>query len=245
MQSGRRRGLAPSDDCGGNATGVPARPRRRTRSEASPMMTHAESQFPPGVRHDWRVLRTGIRRPEVGRSRAFRKTRRGASPAPGGQRERLVLPVRGAGQVAARQAEVAVLGGGQVVARGGRADGQARGLAQLQQEALRRVAVARHALAVGVPVLAVRACNDTRSLALRCPPAREGLRTHPWSRRRPWARAPPGWSRSWPCCTPAWRPSAPRSLARTSAPGWACKWRFATCTRLDTTGCWSLVTETY
>lgn len=67
----------------------------------------------------------------------------------------LVLPVRGGGEVAGREAEVAVLGGGEVVRGLGGADGEARGLAQLQVEGLRRVAVARHALAVRVPVFAV------------------------------------------------------------------------------------------
>lgn len=67
----------------------------------------------------------------------------------------LVLPVRGVAEVGPREPEVPVLGGGQVVPGGGGADGEARGLAQLQQEALRRLRVARHRLAVRVPVLAV------------------------------------------------------------------------------------------
>lgn len=75
---------------------------------------------------------------------------------------RLVLPVRGGGQVAGGEAEVAVLGGGEVVRGVGGADGEARGLAQLQVEGLRRVAVARNALAVRVPVLAVLTWNVGR-----------------------------------------------------------------------------------
>lgn len=63
--------------------------------------------------------------------------------------------MRGFGDVVPVEMEVAVLGGGQVVVGGGGADGEARGLAQLQVEPLRDLAVARHALAVRVPVLAV------------------------------------------------------------------------------------------
>lgn len=65
--------------------------------------------------------------------------------------------MRGEREVGAGEAEVAVLGGGEVGGRRGGADGEARGLAQLQVEGLRAVGVARHALAVRVPVLAVRA----------------------------------------------------------------------------------------
>lgn len=68
--------------------------------------------------------------------------------------------MRGGGEVGPGQAEVAVLGGGEVGLGGGGADGQARGLAQLQVEALRGVRVTRHALAVRVPVLAVLSWNE-------------------------------------------------------------------------------------
>lgn len=71
----------------------------------------------------------------------------------------LVLPMRGLGYVAPVEVEVAVLGGGEVVQAGGGADGEARGLAQLEVEALRRVRVAGDALAVRVPVLAVLSWN--------------------------------------------------------------------------------------
>lgn len=67
----------------------------------------------------------------------------------------LVLPVRGGGEVLAREPEVPVLGGREVGGRRGGADGEARGLAQLQVEGLRAVRVARHRRAVRVPVLAV------------------------------------------------------------------------------------------
>lgn len=63
--------------------------------------------------------------------------------------------MRGGAEVGAGQTEVAVLGGGEVVSALRRADGEARGLAQLEVEALRGVRVARDRLAVRVPVLAV------------------------------------------------------------------------------------------
>lgn len=71
----------------------------------------------------------------------------------------LVLPVRGGAELGPGQAEVAVLGGRQVGAALRRADGEARGLAQLEVEALRSVRVALHRLAVRVPVLAVLSWN--------------------------------------------------------------------------------------
>lgn len=71
----------------------------------------------------------------------------------------LVLPVRGAAEVGPGQAEVPVLGGGEVPAGLRRADGQARGLAQLQVEALRGVRVTGHGFAVCVPVFAVLSWN--------------------------------------------------------------------------------------
>jgi hypothetical protein len=76
----------------------------------------------------------------------------------------LVLPVRGVREVGPGEAEVAVLGGGEVGARGrGGADGEARGLAQFQVEALPRLRVAAHALAVRLPVLAVLTCAHPHS----------------------------------------------------------------------------------
>lgn len=75
----------------------------------------------------------------------------------------LVLPVRGVREVGPDEAEVPVLGGGEVLLLGGGADGEARGLAQLQVEALRRVAVARHLLVVRVPVFAVLSWSTNKN----------------------------------------------------------------------------------
>lgn len=76
-----------------------------------------------------------------------------------GRPRRLVLPLRGGADVGAGQTEVAVLDGGEVLAGGCGADGEARGLPQLEVEALGTVGVARHGLAVGVPVFAVGSCR--------------------------------------------------------------------------------------
>lgn len=76
---------------------------------------------------------------------------------------RLVLPVRGVGEVGSGEAEVPVLGGGEVVALCGGADGEARGLAQLEVEGLRALGVASDALAVRVPVLTVLPCEYTNN----------------------------------------------------------------------------------
>lgn len=72
--------------------------------------------------------------------------------------------MRGGTEVCAGEAEVPVLGGGEVLPAGGGADGEARGLAQLEVEALRRVGVARHALAVRVPVFAVLSWKEGKQL---------------------------------------------------------------------------------
>lgn len=74
----------------------------------------------------------------------------------------LVLPVRRGGDVGAGETEVAVLGGGEVLPGRGGADGEARRLAQLQVEALRRVRVAGHAFTICVPVLACLSCKLKR-----------------------------------------------------------------------------------
>lgn len=73
---------------------------------------------------------------------------------------RLVLPVRGGAEVRSGETEVPVLGGGEVVPPLGGADGEARGLAQLEVEPLRTVRVTLHRLAVCVPVFAVLSWNQ-------------------------------------------------------------------------------------
>ena len=80
---------------------------------------------------------------------------------------RLVLPVGGGAEVGPGEAEVPVLGGGEVVSALRGADGEARGLAQLQVEALRRVRVALYRLAVCVPVFAVLSWNSDEDLRMQ------------------------------------------------------------------------------
>lgn len=63
--------------------------------------------------------------------------------------------MRGFGDVVAVEMEVAILGGGQIVLGGRVADGEARGLAQLEVEALGLVGIAGDAFAIRMPVFAV------------------------------------------------------------------------------------------
>lgn len=65
----------------------------------------------------------------------------------------------GVGKVGSSETEVAVLGCGEVLLLSSSPDGQARGLAQFQVEALRSVAVTGDGFAVSVPVFAVLSCG--------------------------------------------------------------------------------------